>query len=122
MTWSTADERLLVALACVGDLHDVLPDPADQIAVIDDVVRTWQALPPASRSEYTARDNGRFNAVMHYAWAYVAQVDEAAVASLVPGTRADDIDRACVLYWRQHVSRLHEHRRFEWAHRSRPSR
>jgi hypothetical protein len=77
-------------------LHDVLPDPADQIAVIDDVVRSWQALPPASRAEYTARDNGRFNAVMHYAWAYVAQVDEAAVADLSPGTRAHDCDQACV--------------------------
>ena len=106
MTGSTADERLLVALACAGDLHDVLPDPADQIVVIDDVVRTWRALQSARRAPYTERGGEWFTAVMHYAWAYVAQVEETAVATLPSGSSSDDFDRACLGYWRQHVSRL----------------
>jgi len=99
-------DRVDVALAVVVDIHDLLDDPAEQLAVIDDVIRHWRMLNDAGRQRYADTTNSASSGLMHFAHEYVNAIDEAAVADLA-GPCSDDATKSARLrHWIEHVRRL----------------
>src|SRR6266511_2102298 len=87
-------DRVEVALAVVVDIHHVLNDPADQLAVIDDVIRHWRLLDDAGRQRYANTTNPAYSGLMRFAWEYVNAIDDAAIVDVADPCTDDAVKSA----------------------------
>ncbi len=99
-------DRVEVALAVVVDIHHVLNDPADQLAVIDDVIRHWRLLDDAGRQRYANTTNPAYSGLMRFAWEYVNAIDDAAIVDVADPCTDDAVKSARLQHWGEHAKRL----------------
>ncbi len=99
-------DRVEVALAVVVDNHHVLKDPADQLAIIDDVVGRWRVLDDAERQRYADPTNHAYSDLMRFAWEYVNTIDDAALVDVPEPCTNEAVKSARLRHWGEHVQRL----------------
>jgi len=103
---ANGQDRVEVALAVVVDIHHVLKDTADQLAIIDDVIRHWRMLNDAGRQRYADTTNPPYSALMRFAGEYVNAIDDAAAADVAEPCSDDAVKSARLRHWGEHVQRL----------------